>query len=123
MTIGITANNSTVVAGLGTASFTVVTPGPYTCAFQSFLPYKASGSPGDSSVTTGGSSLSVVIKQGSTTLLTVNAPAPTQPTMAGSVVMLCAAADVITLEITSSDVDDSQLNAVKTVINLYQGVE
>lgn len=38
-------NQSTVVGGLGTQTFNVVTTGPYTTSFKSFLPYLAAGSP------------------------------------------------------------------------------
>jgi len=36
-------NTSTVVAGLGTQTFNVVTAGLYTCEFKSFIPYLAAG--------------------------------------------------------------------------------
>jgi len=45
MTNALQANQSTVVGGLGTQSFTVVTAGLYTLAFKSFLPYLAAGGP------------------------------------------------------------------------------
>ncbi len=43
MTNGLQLNNSTVFAGLGTSSFTVVTTGLYTLAFKTTIPYLASG--------------------------------------------------------------------------------
>lgn len=122
MTVGISPNNSTVMAGLNTGSFTVVTAGPYTVEFRSFIPYIAAGGSGYSSATTGGSSLSVVVNLNGSPVLTVDTPAPNQPTMGGTVHMLCAAADVITVVATSSAAVDNTPNAIKTVINLYQGV-
>lgn len=121
MTNSISPNNSTVFAGLGTSSFTIVTAGLYTCAFTSTIPYIAAGSSADSSVTTGGSDLTAVIKQDSTTLLTVDSPSPTQPSLGGSVSMLCDEGDVISLELTSSAAVDNARNAIKTTINLFFG--
>lgn len=45
MTNALQLNQSTVVGGLGTQSFTIVTAGLYTLRFKSFLPYLAAGSP------------------------------------------------------------------------------
>ena len=107
MAVGIALNNSTIMAGLNTGSYTVTIAGPYTCAFTSTLPYKASGMPGGSEVTTGGSGLSVVIALNAGAVLTVATPSPTQPVTGGSVVMTCVAGDVITVVTSSSDADDS----------------
>ncbi len=114
-------NQSTIFAGLGTSTFTVVTAGLYTVAFTSTIPYQASGSSADSSVTTGGSALSVVVNLQGSPVLTVASPSPTQPSMGGSVAMQCAAADVITVVLTSAAAADSQKNSIKTIINLFQG--
>lgn len=122
MTDSINRNQSTILAGLGTFAFTVVTPGPYTLAFKSTIPYRAAGSVGDSSVTTGASSLSVALKLNSDTLLTVASPGGTQPIVGGSVSMACVAGDVVSAVLTSSAAVDNTLNAIKTTINLYAGV-
>ncbi len=114
-------NTSTVVGGLQTQTFTVVTDGFYTCQVTSFLPYQASGTSADSSVTTGGSSLNIQVKQNGSTKMTLSSPAPTQPTLSGTVHMSCAAADVITVVFTSAASADNQLNSVKTIVNLFQG--
>lgn len=121
MSAGIPLNNSTVFAGLGTATFTVVTAGLYTVAVNSFLPYQASGSSNNSSVTSGGSSLSVAVNQNGSAKLTLSSPTPTQPTLSGTVHMSCAAADTITVVMSSAATADNQLNSVKTIINLFQG--
>ncbi len=113
---------STPVAGLGTQTFNVVTAGNYTVSVRYSIPYIASGSSADSSVTTGGSELQVLVKLQSSTKLTLSAPAPTQPSLSGSVSMLCAAGDVIEIVPSSSADVDNALNAVKGIINIYQGV-
>lgn len=46
------SNQSTVVGGLGTQTFNVVTAGNLTLSFKSFIPYLASGQPAQSSVPT-----------------------------------------------------------------------
>lgn len=114
-------NNSTEFAGLGTIQYTVTTAGPYTFSFTATLPYLAAGSLGDSSTTTGGSALSVALKQGSTTLLTVASPSPTQKITSGLVRINAAAGDVISAVLTSSAAVDNTLNAIKATFNLYQG--
>jgi hypothetical protein len=67
------------------------------------------------------SGLDVVIKQGSTVLARYGFPTPTQPIMGGSVVISASAADVLTVVLSSLSSADSALNAVKSIINLYQG--
>lgn len=118
-------NNSNVFAGLGTATFTVVTAGLYTVAFKSTLPYLAAGSLGDSTVTAGGSALQVVVNLNGSAKLTVGGsatnPTPTQASMGSSVVISCAASDIITVVLTSANAVDAVPNAVKTIINLFQG--
>ncbi len=114
-------NNSTDFAGLGTIEYTLTTAGPYTFSFTTTLPYLAAGTAGDSSTTTGGSELSVALKQGSTTVLTVATPAPTQKITSGSVRILGAAGDVISAVLTSTAAVDNARNSIKTTFNLYQG--
>lgn len=120
MANGLPLNTSSIFAGLGTATFTVVTAGLYTCAFTSTIPYIASGSSSSSSAAAP-SALSVVVNQNGSAKLTVNTPGATQPMMAGKVVMSCAVNDVITVVMSSANVADNALNAVQTTINLYQG--
>lgn len=67
------------------------------------------------------SGLDVVIKQGSTVLARYGFPSPTQPIMGGSVLIQAAAADVLTVVLSSLSTADAGLNAVKTIINLFQG--
>lgn len=125
MTNSIQVNESSVFAGLGTATFTVVTAGLYTVAFTTTIPSVEAGGPGDSTTTAGGSALSVVINQdtggGPVAKLTVASPSPYQRSTGGKVVLQCAAADVITVVLSSSAAVDKAANAVKTIINLYQG--
>lgn len=120
MASGISSNHSTVFGGLGTASLTVVTPGLYTCAFVSTIPFQQ-GAPYNSATTTGASGLQVVINLNGSPVLTVSGPSPTQPQMGGSVRIGCVATDVITVVTSSSAAADQPPNAVKTTINLYLG--
>ncbi len=122
MANGLQVNQSTVVGGLGTQTYTVVTAGFYTCEVKSFIPYKASGQPGDSSVTTGASSLQIVVNLNGSPVLTIANPSPTQPLMGGSVRMQCVVSDVITVVLTSAAAVDNLPNAIKSIVNLYQGV-
>lgn len=112
---------STPVVGLATQTFNIVTDGFYTCQVRFTIPYRASGMPGGSDITTGGSSLQILVKQGATTRLTLANPTPTQPSMSGSVVMQCVAGDVITVVPSSAAAADNELNAVKGIINLFFG--
>ncbi len=113
---------STAVAGLGTQTFNVIDAGNYTVAVNYSIPFIPSGTSADSSVTTGGSDLTILVKLQSSTVLTLEDPAPTQQTMSGSVSMLCAAGDVIEVVPSSSAAADNALNAIKGIINIYQGV-
>ncbi len=67
------------------------------------------------------SGLDVVIKQGSTVLASYGNPSPTQPIMGGSVIIGATAADVLTIVFSSLSSADAGLNAVKSIVNLYQG--
>lgn len=67
------------------------------------------------------SGLDVVINQNSTVVARYGFPSPTQPLLGGSVIIQAAASDVITVVLSSLSTADSALNAVKTIINLYQG--
>lgn len=115
-------NESTVVGGLGTQTFNVVTAGLYTCSFKVFVPYVASGSSNNSSVTTGGSSVVVTVNQNGSPVLTTSAPSINQPIVGGSVVLNCAVNDVLTVVLSSAATVDNSPNAVKAIINLFQGV-
>lgn len=121
MANGLQLNTSTVVGGLATQTFTVATAGYYTVEVNYDIPYRPAGSSENSASTVGGSSLQVLVKLNSTTKLTLSSPAPTQPKLTGSVLILAAAADVITVVPSSADADDIGLNAIKGVVNLYQG--
>lgn len=112
---------STVIAGLGTQTFNVVTAALYTCEFKIFVPYQASGSSNNSSVTTGGSSLVVVVNLNGSPVLTTSVPSPTQAIVGGSVRIQAAVGDVITVVLSSAAAADNALNAIKGIVNIYQG--
>lgn len=115
-------NASTVVTGLGTQTSNVITAGLYTLALNFTVPYRASGTSLDSSSTAGGSALQIVVNQNGSPVLTIGGTLPpTQATLAGSVRMQCSVNDVITVVLTSANAVDAQPNAVKGLINFYQG--
>lgn len=68
------------------------------------------------------SGLVVVLNQNSTVLARFGNPSPTQPIMGGSVLVQASAADVLTFVASSLSGADNSLNAVKSIVNLYQGV-
>lgn len=114
-------NTASVFAGLGTGTATLTVAGPYKCEVKSTIPCISAGSSANSSVTTGGSGLSIVINQNGSPILTIANPSPTQPLMGGSVEFTGAVSDVITVVFSSSAAADQGLNVVKSIINLYQG--
>ena len=67
------------------------------------------------------SGLDVVIKQNSTVVARYGYPTPTQPIMGGSVQIQAAANDVITVVFSSLSTADAGLNAVKSIVNIFQG--
>ncbi len=67
------------------------------------------------------SGVSVSIVQNSTTIATYAFPTATQPLIGGSAVISCSAADTISFVIASNSAADSGLNAVKSILNVYQG--
>lgn len=70
------------------------------------------------------SGLNVVIyggAAGTTVLATYGFPSPTQPIMGGSVRIQATAADILNVTLSSLSTADAGLNAVKSIINLYQG--
>src|ERR1700688_2119856 len=99
-------NVSSPFSGLGTATFTVVTPGLYTASCQSTIPF-VQGTSANSSSTVGQSGLQIVINQNSTPLVTVggsaNNPTPTQPSLGAVARIQASAADVITIVLSSSN--------------------
>lgn len=111
MAITLQANLSMPVAGLQTATYTVPVASYYTVSVQSTLPQ--------------GSGLQTVISLNGSPQVTVggasNNPTPTQPSMGTSARLNCAAADVISVVLSSSNAVDSLPNAVKSMINLFQG--
>lgn len=68
------------------------------------------------------SGLDVVISQNSTVLARYGSPSPTQPILGGSVVVQAVANDVITVVLSSLSTADAAANAVKTIVNLFQGI-
>ena len=117
-------NVSTPVAGLGTQTFNVVTAGLYTVAFNFTIPF-VQGTSANSASTVGQSALQIVVNQNGSPLLTVGGtstnPTPTQPSIGSSIHIQCAASDVITVVTSSANAVDAVPNAVKGIVNVYQG--
>ncbi len=67
------------------------------------------------------SGLNIVVANGTTVLARYGFPSPTQPIMGGSIRISATAADVLTVVTSSLSAADTGLNAVKGIINLYQG--
>lgn len=68
------------------------------------------------------SGINIVIKHQTTILGTYAFPSPTQPIMGGYASFTATAGDTITVIISSLSTADAGLNAVKTIINLFQGL-
>lgn len=119
-------NSGNPVAGLGTSTYTVLTAGEYTVGIKSTIPRDPGGSSLFSSqVSPFASALQIVINQNGSPVLTIGGsstnPTPTQPSLGSSISLLCAAGDVLTVVLSSANAIDSQPNAVKSTITLYQG--
>lgn len=108
------ATNHVILTGLQIGTSTNAADGTAPTGF-SFTP--TAGSYGTPAV----SGLDVVINQNSTVLARYGFPSPTQPIMGGSVVVGATAGDVLTVVLSSLSTADAALNAVKTIVNLYQG--
>ena len=116
---------STPFVGLATQTYNVLTTGTYTVQVQCTIPYQAAGSSADSSNTTGGSSLQILVKLDASTLLTLGGasdnPTPTQPSLSGAVTFAATAGQVITVVPSSAAAVDNLPNTVKGVINVFMG--
>lgn len=84
--------------------------------------------PGFSYVNTAGSygtpaasGVNVIVKNNSTFLLQNGWPTPTQPTLGGGVTFAATAGDVVTFITSSLSTADAALNAVKSVVYIFQG--
>lgn len=123
--INASAAASYVVATAGTSGHAIITNlqmGGATDAAN------GSASPGFSYAVTAGSygvpvtsGLDIFIKKNSTTLVRFGFPSPTQPILGGSISTTYVAGDVINVVLSSLSTADAALNAVKSIINVYQG--
>lgn len=121
------ANQAASIAGTGDFTFTVVDAGSYTLSCKTTIPCDPSGSSLKSDATDPAqSALQIVLKQNSTTLVTVGGtatnPTPRQGSMAASTTMLCSAGDVVHVVLSSANAIDAVANNVKSVINFYLGL-
>ncbi len=67
------------------------------------------------------SGLNIVIEHGSTVVATASAPSPTQPLLGAAATFSATAADAVTVSLSSLSTADAALNAVKSIVNVYQG--
>lgn len=116
---------SYVLASAGTSGHVIVTNiqvGTCTDAANGTASYGASFS-----ITAGsygvpaGSGLDIVIKKNTTVLARVGFPSYTQPLMSGSATTTYSSGDTINFVLSSLSTADAQLNAVKSIINIFQG--
>jgi hypothetical protein len=122
-------NTATVVAGLGTQTFTVppsVLAGTMVSVDANFtIPNNRSGSSADSASLVGQSGLQIDIQLNTVSQVLVGGasdnPTPQQPTLGCSAKLQVSPGDVIDVVLSSSAAIDAQANSVKGLINLYQG--
>ncbi len=112
---------STPFCGLATQTYNVTADGLYTVQVSCTIPYIASGTSNDSTATTGGSELQILVKLDATTKLTLEDPTPTQPSLSGAVTFAATAGQVITVVPSSAAAVDNSLNAIKGIINVFIG--
>ncbi len=68
------------------------------------------------------SGLNIIGYHNSTSILALNQPSPSQPSLSGSASVQATAGDTLTVVLASLATADNALNAVKGIINIYQGV-
>jgi len=115
------ATSHVIITQLNPGTLTAVANGAGGSSAGATFSVTAAGSYGVPAI----SGLDVVIYGGSagtTVLGRWGFPSPTQPILGGSVVIQAAAADIINVTLSSLSTADAGLNAVKTIINLFQGV-
>lgn len=67
------------------------------------------------------SGMSIVLQKNSVTQKTSEVPAATQQLVDTQIVMNCAVNDVISVVLSSSDIDDTGRNVLKGIINIHRG--
>lgn len=100
-------NQNYVQDGLGTLTFNIPSAGNYQVLCQTTV--------------NPASSLVIQVKQGGATKYTAPAFTPTQSALQFKAPLVCAAADVITVVLTSSAAVDNQLNSIQSNISIGQG--
>lgn len=105
-------NATQPVAGLGTSTYTALVTSAYEVQVQTTLP--------------AGSGVQIVVNKNGTPVVTVGGvaanPTPTQPSIGAQCRIQATATDVINVVLSSSNAVDSQPNAVKSTIALFQTV-
>lgn len=121
-------NQQFVVCGLDTLNYTIPTTGLYNVQVQSTIPSAVATGDGAGSGGNGsqgapiGSSLEVQVTQNGTPLITVSNPPATQGAGQFKIGFSATAADAISVVLSSSASIDKQLNTVKSIISIGQGL-
>jgi len=101
-------NQSYVMVGLGTVTFTIPVTGLYNVQFQT--------------TEVPPSSLVVLVKNNGSTVYTAPTITPTQSALQFKYGQPFTAADVVTVVLSSSAAIDSALNNVKSIVSIGQGL-
>ncbi len=114
------ATSHVIISQLNPGTLTAVANGAGGSSAGASFSVTAAGSYGTPAM----SGLNVVVyggAAGTTALAYYGFPSPTQPILGGSLRISATAADIINVTLSSLSTADAALNAVKTIINLYQG--
>lgn len=121
--LGLTSN---AVAGLGDFQFTIVDDGLYFLGCQSTIPHDPGSALFSDAVDPAQSALQIVLKQNSTTKVTVGGsasnPTPSQPSLSASTYLQCVAGDVLHVVLSSANAIDNQPNTVKSNVNIFRSL-
>lgn len=118
-------NTNNAVAGLGDFAYTTTADGFVTVQVKSTIPCDPGSQLFSSQTSAQASALQIVIKQNSTTKVTVGGsatnPTPSQGSIGCGTQLQCVAGDVIHVVLSSANAIDNQPNTVKSNINLFLG--
>lgn len=114
------ATSHVIISQLNPGTLTAVANGAGGSSAGATFSVTAAGSYGAPAI----SGLNVVVyggAAGTTVLQRAGFPSPTQPILGGSVQIQASASDIINVTLSSLSTADQDGNAVKSIINLYQG--
>lgn len=111
------ATSHVIISQISPGTLTAVANGAGGSSAGATFSVTAAGSYGVPAI----SGLNIVIAKQGTTVARFGWPSSTQPLMGGSAIISASAADVITVVLSSLSDADAGLNAVKSIMNVYQG--